>query len=150
MKTWQLLLVCISLSLVACKDKSANTNETTLPIFSYETSKCVTHGLAKGTETALDSIFMYSFDQNLTMDFSVLANCCPDSGRFILNHVIKMDTILITVIDTAQNLCDCICTYMIHTQFTDLPLDQYIVRCRIGDGQTFDDPIHLVLVTRKK
>jgi hypothetical protein len=148
MKTWKLLLLCLSLALVACKDRSTNTNDTSTTSFSYETSKCVAQGLPKAT--ALDSIFTYSFDQNLTMDFSVWANCCPDSGRFVLDHTVKMDTILITISDTAQHLCNCICLYMIHAQLTNLSLDQYVVRCRIGNGRTFDDPIHLVTVTRKK
>ena len=148
MKRYLVSSLFIVFVLFACKDKSTNANETPPSSFSYETSKCFAHGLAKGTGTALDSIFTYSFDQNITMDFSVWANCCPDSGRFVLDYRIKTDTILITVTDTTQNLCDCICPYMIHTQLTNLPLDQYVVQ--IGDGRTFDDPIHLVIVTRKK
>jgi len=33
---------------------------------------------------------------------------------------------------------------MIHTDFVDLPKDHYVVRCRIGNNQVWDDPIHLV------
>ena len=148
MKRRIVLFVCIAIALFACNDKSTDTNDTPAPSFSYETSKCVSHGLPKGT--ALDSVFTYSFDQNLTMDFSAWANCCPDSGRFVLGYTIRTDTIFITVTDTAQALCKCICPYMIHTQLTNLSLNQYVVRCRIGNGQTFDDPIHLVTVIHMK
>jgi hypothetical protein len=146
MKTYRILFFFLSLAFIACKDKSTNTNDTPNPTFSYETSKCSGHGLSKGT--ALDSIFTYSFDQELIMDFSVLSNCCPDSGRFVLNHTINMDTILIAVSDTAQHLCRCICSYMIHTQLTNLPLDQYVVR--IEEGSPSNYLLHLAIVKRKK
>jgi hypothetical protein len=146
MKRRILLFICITAALSACRDKPTGTNNTTTPSFSYETGKCLSHGLPKGT--ALDSIFTYSFLENLTLDFSVWANCCPDSGRFIPAYTIKMDTIFITVTDTAQALCRCICPYMIHIELADLNLNRYVVRCRTGDGRNFDDPIHLVTVMR--
>jgi hypothetical protein len=143
-----MLFAGIAIALFACKDKSTNTNNTPVPSFSYVTSRCNSHVLP--IRTASDSVFTYSFNQNLIMDFSVWSNCCPDSGRFIPGYTIRIDTIFITVTDTAQALCDCICSYMIHIELTNLPLNQYIVRCRIGNGSNFDDPIHLVTVTRTK
>jgi hypothetical protein len=106
--------------------------------------------IAKISTISSDSIFSYSFSQNLILDFSAIGNCCPDSNRFTVNYDIRSDTIVVTVIDTARNLCRCNCLYMIHIQLTDLLMDNYTVRCRLGNGQTFIDPTHLVNVTRKK
>jgi hypothetical protein len=39
---------------------------------------------------------------------------------------------------------------MVHMQVTDLSMDNYTIRCRLGNGQTFIDPTHLIHVTRKK
>jgi hypothetical protein len=141
-----LFILC---ALVSCKDKSTNIDQR-IPFFSYETSKCVSSGLAKRSKIMSDSIFSYSFSQNLIFDFSVKGNCCPDSNRFIISHDTRSDTIVITVIDTAQNLCRCSCLYMVHVELDNLSLDSYIIRCRLGNGQTFIDPIHLVTVARNK
>jgi hypothetical protein len=141
---------------ISCKDKSTNADNTKSPTFFYETSKCISSVsssssiLARELITTPDSIFSYSFSQNLILDFSAIGNCCPDSNRFTLGQEIRSDTIFVTVIDTAQNLCHCNCIYMVHVEITDLAQDNYTVRCRLGNGQTFIDPTHLVNVVRKK
>lgn len=78
-----------------------------------------------------DSCFTYQFDTDLVIDFCVTANCCPDSSRFALSHEIIHDNITITVQDTAARLCRCICNYVIHTEFYELPLEHYIVRVNV-------------------
>jgi hypothetical protein len=147
-KTEIRIFVFIALVLpgLSCKDRISNTGNERNVTFSYLSSKCLLHGLAKGS--ALDSVFEYSFRQDLIMDFSAWSNCCPDSERFVLSHAIYADTILITVLDTVAHLCNCVCPYTLHVELADLPFDQYIVRCRIGVGQTYDDPIHLIAVRR--
>jgi hypothetical protein len=141
-------LVFVIVLLYSCKDKSSNPDSQTPVSLSYEATKCLAHGLAKGTE--LDSVFTYSFTTDLVIDFSVWANCCPDSNRFLVSYTISNDTILISVADTARSLCHCICPYMIHADFMDLSKDHYVVRCRIGNNQVWDDPIHLVDVYRQR
>ena len=139
------ILGFLILALLSCKDKATGPVDQPTS-FSHLSSKCVTQGLAKGSRP--DSIFTYSFTDKLLVDFSVQANCCPDSNRFAVSYAMSADTILISVADTAGNLCRCICTYMIHTEFGGLQRDRYVVRCRIGTGQIYDDPIHLVQVFR--
>jgi hypothetical protein len=159
MKREILFSIFILCMFTSCKDKSTNTdiaNNTKSPTFSFETSKCISSVsssssmLAKELISTPDSIFSYSFSQNLILDFSAIGNCCPDSNRFTLGQEIRSDTIIITVIDTSQNLCRCNCLYMIHVEMLNLIQDNYTVRCRLGNGQTFVDPTHLVNVVRKK
>jgi hypothetical protein len=82
-----------------------------------------------------DSSFTYQFDSDLILDFRVSANCCPDSNRFTLQQAIQNDSITITVLDTAANLCFCDCSYIIHAEFYDMPEDMYYVDVLAGDGQ---------------
>jgi hypothetical protein len=149
MKTTMLFLLLV-FALISCKDESTNPKNEQMSSFSFESSKCLSHRLGKGTAPILDSMFTYSFDQYLVMDFSAQGNCCPDSGRFVLGHTIHMDTIFINVVDTAQNLCNCICPYMIHAEVKNLTLDKYIVCCRLGDGHNYYDTLHLVVVEQAK
>ena len=135
------IFVCFS-----CKDKSTNTGTQPPISFSSQSSNCLSHGLSKSG--GLDSVFTYSFTQSLIIDFSVNANCCPDSNRFNISNIIGKDTLIISVADTARSLCYCNCLYMIHVEFGNLSNDHYVVRCRIGNSQGYDDPIHLVNVYR--
>jgi hypothetical protein len=145
----QKIFLFISLcTLTACKEKSVEVDQAKIPTFSYETSHCVSSAMPKGTIVFSDSVFSYSFSDNLIMDFSSIGNCCPDSNRFIVSHEIRQDTIMITAVDTAQNLCNCNCLYMIHTEVIGLPMDRYVVRCYLDREQAVIDPIHLVTVIR--
>jgi hypothetical protein len=132
----------------SCKDKSTNSETQSTISFSSQSSKCLSNGLSKSS--GLDSVFTYSFTQNLIIDFSVNANCCPDSNRFNISNTVGIDTIIVSVADTARSLCSCICLYMIHVEFGNLPNDHYVVRCKIGNSHGYDDPTHLVNVYRKK
>lgn len=77
--------------------------------------------------------FSYTFDETLKIDFCVPGNCCPDSNRFVTNYNIKSDTLFVTVADTAENLCYCICNYTIHIEVTGLPNENYVFRCDYED-----------------
>jgi hypothetical protein len=137
-----LAFLCLS-----CGEKSTDPDSQSSISFSSRYSKCLSSGLLKSSR--LDSVFTYSFTDSLVIDFSVNANCCPDSNRFAVTESAGTDTLVISVADTAGNLCYCICTYMVHTSFENLPNDHYVVRCRVGNSQGYED-IHLVNVFRKR
>lgn len=143
-------MVCVSafvlLLCVSCKERPTGPFAFPEASFSSQYSKCL-GGLAKGS--VLDSVFTYSFVDTLLIDFSVIANCCPDSNRFDVSSTVASDTIVISVADTARALCLCVCPYMIEARFANLVADHYVVRCRIGNSQGYEDPIHLVRVDRK-
>ncbi|MFB0515089.1 MAG: hypothetical protein ACETWG_00610 [Candidatus Neomarinimicrobiota bacterium] len=82
-----------------------------------------------------DSLFSYQFDDDLLLDFRVTGNCCPDSNRFVLAHEIMGKSITIIVADTAADLCFCTCSYLIHTEFYDMPEDMYVVHVVTDDGE---------------
>lgn len=89
-----------------------------------------------------DSCFTYLFDSNLIIDFCVTANCCPDSDRFVLSADIISNNISITVQDTAADLCRCICPYLVHAEFCELPLDDYLVRVLVGtDSLIYEETV---------
>ena len=148
MTSKKLGLVILIFFSISCKDQSIQPDQVESPQFTTESSKCISTAFSRGLAVSNDSIFTYSFSQDLIIDFSVRGNCCPDSNRFTLGHEIRNDTIFIAVSYTAQNLCRCICVYMIHVKLADLPLNHYVVRCRLSDGYTTTDPIHLVSVQR--
>lgn len=75
-----------------------------------------------------DSCFDYRFGAELEINFCVSGNCCPDSNRFKFSHKIYADTISISLTDTAQNLCRCICNYLVNSRIESLPLSKYIVK----------------------
>ena len=116
--------------------------------FSAQSSKCVAH-TSPGVNR-LDSLFIYSFTDSLTLDFSVTANCCPDSNRFLISQITGTDTLFITVADTTVQGCHCVCPYLIHARFDSLPFDRYIVRCRLCASGDCDDPIYLEEVVRTR
>jgi hypothetical protein len=83
--------------------------------------------------SANDSCFSYQFHDALIVDFCATANCCPDSNRFSFRHTVSHDTIMMTIADTARHLCNCTCTYALHTEFRDLPGDSYVFFCTRED-----------------
>ena len=77
-----------------------------------------------------DSVcFYYTFEQNLDLEFCVQANCCPDTNRFDFLTNVRNDTIYFTVLDTARNLCDCSCEYLVQTEIAGLQNDRYNFQC---------------------
>ena len=83
--------------------------------------------------TASDSCFSYQFHDALVVEFCMSANCCPDSNRFSFRHRISNDTIRVTIADTAAHLCHCICDYVLHMEFRDLPGESYVFYCMRED-----------------
>ena len=113
-------------------DSPTKTTEEKLEFVSYQIPGCNSYF---SFEKVLpeDSCFSYSFKVTLKIDFCVWGNCCPDSGRFITNYDIKSDTLFVTVLDTAANLCDCICTYAIHIEISGLSNNRYLFYCKYDD-----------------
>jgi hypothetical protein len=130
----------------SCNEKSVDLKHDIL--FSYRFGSCITG--ENGENILIDSSFVYSFTDSLVIDFSVPANCCPDSDRFdVIYNLLNEDTLVVSVADTAQNLCYCNCSYMIHAVFQELPDNHYVVRCRLNNYKGTHDPIYLVDVDRK-
>jgi hypothetical protein len=140
------ILTLTILLFFSCKDRSTGP-QNELIHFSSLSSKCVSSGLGKNAFP--DSIFTYTFSTTLVIDFSVSANCCPDSDRFSVSYAVTNDTIIVSVADTARNLCRCACTYMVHAEFDGLSLNHYVVRCTIFNSQGDAGPVHLTDVHRK-
>lgn len=98
----------------------------------YQIAGCNSHyPIEKATQG--DTCFSYTFIDTLKVDFCVTGNCCPDSNRFVTSHNIIADTIFITVSDTAANLCQCDCNYIIHIEISGLPNNRYIFYCHYLD-----------------
>lgn len=106
-------------------------------VVAYQVPGCVSQ---LGKSGLSDSCFSYQFHEALAVDFCATGNCCPDSNRFSLNHKISSDSIIVTVADTAAHLCHCICSYVLHVEFHDLPGNSYLLICERSDY-----PAHTVL-----
>ncbi|UCD38292.1 MAG: hypothetical protein JSW54_02080 [Fidelibacterota bacterium] len=123
------LILFILIASFACdhftvKDESTQPDPWDGEALLYQAGGCQAASFYK---TALVDSFSYQFGDDLILDFFVSSNCCPDTNRFELFSSVDEDTIAITVVDTAQHLCHCTCPYRIHTEFIDLPLDEYTV-----------------------
>lgn len=129
MKT-ELLIISLSFLFTAACERQTTPpmqNNANVKADLVQLDGCQRGNLSKRSEE--DSCFVWSFKgHDLTVNFCVTANCCPDSDRFMLDYNIEDNLIQVTVIDTAGNLCRCICPYLIHTEFTELPLDEYIYK----------------------
>ena len=86
------------------------------------------------------SRFYYDFQQNLELELVLQANCCPDSNRFDHLTEVRQDTIFFTVLDTAQNLCNCICDYVVQTEISGLLKDAYVLQC-VYNSETIIDTL---------
>jgi hypothetical protein len=126
---WFGVLACLILSLLACSESTTKPKTESLV---YQVGRC--QGSAGITALGEDSCFTATFTQNLLIDFCLVANCCPDTNRFVLNTLINSDTILITAADTAASLCRCLCDYTVRAEFQNLPLSQYLVLCSYKDS----------------
>ena len=92
-----------------------------------------------------DSCFTYTFNEQLIIDFCVTGNCCPDTNRFEMNYTAEDGIIAISVADTAENLCRCICPYIIHAEFSDLPENEYTVKIAMTgpvDQLIYNETVH--------
>jgi hypothetical protein len=116
---------------VSCNDKSIDTVEKEVKATLYQLPGCPSHSSSLNKVSLReDSCFTYEFKDKLTIDFCLDGNCSPDHDRFDLSYSISNDTIYIAVKDTAKNNANCFCTYTIHAEFQNLPLDRYIFNCK--------------------
>lgn len=99
----------------------------------YQVGGCQSNAGSSLQKNYSDSCFSYSFFDKLSIDFCVTGNCCPEKNRFLITSTVVNDSIFIAVADTADELCDCICNYIIHGEFESLPLDKYFVKCFSND-----------------
>jgi hypothetical protein len=51
----------------------------------------------------------------------------------MIHNEIHHDTIVVTIADTAAQLCRCNCRYVLHVEVGDLPLPSYLFLCRRND-----------------
>jgi len=124
------LLFVSLIYLISCSDNNpTQTVEEEIKFISYQIPGCNSSNSFK-KKSLQDSCFDYSFNDTLKVDFCVLGNCCPDSNRFATDYRINLDTIFVTVLDTAQNLCRCICNYVIHIELSGLSNDNYLFFCK--------------------
>lgn len=134
-----IILLWIACIFFSCSDKSTGPENQQTALL-YQIAGCQHGGLAKSSLS--DSCFSYQFQKDLVIDFCASANCCPDSNRFRLSYGIRNDTIAVVVADTAANLCYCICGYIIHAEFRDLPLDEYLFSCSYNGKLQYVEKLH--------
>jgi hypothetical protein len=141
-KNQMFLCIGVLVGILSCSDQPTEPEHVKAQL--YQISGCSGLGLTKAAVD--DSCFSYKFAQDLVVDFCVSANCCPDSLRFQFTHDIRHDTILVAVADTAANLCRCICNYVIHAEFTDLPRDRYVFCCYYGEAMVYNEKVNRSLL----
>ncbi len=124
MHTHHSSLFVLLLSLVAFGCAAVSTGPAATTSVVFEVPGCRPSYPGKAL-MSVDSCFSYQFHDQLIVDFCVSANCCPDSNRFSIDHMIRADTITVTIADTAANLCRCMCRHWIHAEFHGLESDDY-------------------------
>ena len=144
-----IVLGLLSLQAFSCKDRMTGPEAGTPIFYSWAASNCLsTVPYVRGGQGAGDSVFFYTFADNLVLNFQIAANCCPDSNRFDVAAVAGSDTIVVTIGDTATGFCRCLCRYMIHVVYNNLPGDHYVVRCRVCNNAGCDDSVYLERVVK--
>jgi len=123
-----LFLAALIYTFSCSENNSTGTHENRVKVISKQIPGCL-GGLHLSKSANSDSCFSYSFDDTLKIEFCVFGNCCPDSQRFASEIHIKSDTIFATVVDTAGDLCYCICNYKIHLEISGLSGNQYLFYC---------------------
>jgi hypothetical protein len=128
-----LFLLIFVVHIFSCSDDSpTNTAEEKSGFVSYQIPGC-NFVFSFGKASSQDSCFSYSFHDTLKIAFCVVGNCCPDSDRFVTNYNINSDTLSVSVLDTAANLCDCIYPYTIQVEISGLLNDRYLFYCNYED-----------------
>jgi len=128
------LLVVSGFLLATCSDNSSNPTGNQPAGTVAQIPGCVSHGMNKISAT--DTNFVWTFTDRLVLDFGLLADCSIDSIRFATSHSISNDTIYVVSVDTATQNEYCICDYIIHAEFENLPLDHYVIICTQIDNGT--------------
>ena len=125
---------------ISCTTENSTEPESEIITFNaYQDGGCNYTTLAKTTLN--DSCFSYSFEDTLKIDFCVIANCYPDSSRFVIDYDIHLDTIFVSVADTAESICHCICNYTIHLDLVGLSQSQYFFSCDYNDTTAYNEQI---------
>ena len=130
------LLTAALLLVFACKESSGPEKT---EFHAEQVAGCIESAL-KSTQ-GQGSGFSYVFDENLNVQLVVDANCCPDSDRFDYSFNLSNDTIYFTVIDTAGQLCDCICNYTVKAEIENLTRDEYTFICFYHDSVYYDEKV---------
>lgn len=139
----------LSLLSISCKDRMTGPDSGSPIFYSWAASDCLgTVPYVRAPFGSGDSLFFYTFSDNLVLNFQVAANCCPDTNRFSVAAVAGTDTINVTVGDTAGGVCRCMCYYMIHVVYNNLPGDHYVVRFTLCGSSGCDDPAYIERVVR--
>ncbi len=120
-------LISAVIFITCSNDTSTNSSRDGIDFIAYQDGGC--NGSSSLKKTIIDSCFSYSFTDTLKIDFCVYGNCCPDSNRFVTTYKLNSDTINVTVVDTAEHLCRCICSYKIHIELSGLTSNQYFFYC---------------------
>ncbi len=134
-------IILLTLLNLSCNNEDSITpGENGISFKAYQLGGCINHHLAK--YAVPDSCFSYSFNDTLKIDFCVMGNCCPDSNRFVTDYKINSDTIYVTVADTAENLCRCMCNYTIHLEMTGLTGNEYVFYCDYDSCIVYKEKIY--------
>jgi hypothetical protein len=127
-----LVASCVTLCiLISCSDHSTDSPGQQVRATLNQLKGCQSD--LSNNATVSDSCFSYQFAKKLIVDFCLLGNCCPDSDRFSFSCEVRTDTIFVVAVDTAANLCNCLCNYVNHAEFDNLPLDHYVFYCTCSD-----------------
>ncbi len=145
-----LLFLSLLIFISSCSNSTqTKIQEKQIEFFSNQIPGCfLDSSLAKVSNN--DSCFDYIFTDTLKIDFCVSGNCCPDSQRFFSEIYIKSDTIFVSVVDTAENLCYCICKYKIHLEISGLSEDQYVFYCNYHGMYNFQDSLKYRELVKKQ
>ena len=138
-----ILLIIFLLSFLSCQksiDPFENQAES-VDLTAYQIPGCAGPASFFRNDISENDCFSYSFKDTLKIELCVSANCCPDSHRFMYDSNIDNNVISFTVVDTAADLCRCICDYRIHADFAGLMNDEYIFNCIYGDTLLFSEVI---------
>lgn len=136
--THKFLIVAQILFLISCSKSNLTDNEEKVNFKSYQVAGC-NHSASLEKTTFADSCFDYSFNDTLKIDFCIFGNCCPDSNRFAVDYNLNSDTISVSVVDTAANLCNCLCNYKIHLELTGLLNNKYIFSCKYDSIMNYNE-----------
>ena len=134
------ILMAICVLFVFCEKNSGNSveseQEQKTPNFTSNQIKgCQTESLNR--ELVLDSMSDYSFfADSLIISVLVASNCCPDENRFSVSTAFLKDSIVVSIADTAESLCDCVCNYKIQIVSDNITQDSLYFSC------TYSDSVH--------
>jgi hypothetical protein len=135
-----ILLLFTTILIYSCSNSDVTKPVSETEFTAYQISGCNKQSHF-GKITDLDSCFNYTFDDSLKIDFCVVGNCCPDSNRFVTDYQISTDTIYVTVADTAENLCKCMCNYIVHLELSGLEKNEYLFYCDFDSLQFYRENI---------